>query len=291
MFNTAFKVAKVWGIPIKLHVSLIALLIYIVVMVLASGGGLPEIILLLCILEPLILLSIALHELGHSFVAIRKKCRVREITLLCIGGVAQMEQIPQRPRDEFQMAIAGPAVSLTIGLALFFGGNYIRTASSNVWIDIFGTTLYWVGQANFFLTGFNLLPAFPMDGGRVLRALLTPKLGRLRATFVAARMGRIVAVLFGLVGWFGLKGLRYFPPDNWPLIIIAFFIFAAAGNEYRAERIKEARRRQASGGGWDPFAAAWGPPPDPEDQVVISPPPYSREPDQRAEVRHLDGSP
>jgi Zn-dependent protease len=290
MFNTAFKVARVWGIPIKLHVSLIALLVYIAVVVLASGGGVLGLILALCVLEPLILLSIALHELGHSFVAMRKGCRVREITLLFIGGVAQMEQIPQRPRDEFQMAIAGPAVSLVIGLTLFYGGGYVQAATRNMWLQTLGTTLHWVGQANFILTGFNLIPAFPMDGGRVLRALLSAKLGRLRATFVAARMGRIVAVIFGLVGWFGLKDVRYFPPGYWPLIIIAFFIFAAAGNEYRAERLKQARRRQAHGGGRDPFGATWGPPPDPDDQVVISPPPYSREPDQRTEVRHLDGN-
>lgn len=285
MFNSSFRVAKVWGIPIKLHVSLIVVLLMLGVQTARAGNG-PGMVLQGFATYALVLLSIALHELGHSFVAIRKGCRVREITLLFIGGVAQMEQIPQRPRDEFQMAIAGPAVSLALG-GLFLTVGSVIAATNGGWIRNIGEILFVVGIINCILAGFNLLPAFPMDGGRVLRALLTSKLGRLRATFVAARLGKITAFLFGFIGWFGLRGFSR--PRNWILIVIAFFIYSAAGNEYRVERVKEARRRQAQGGGWSPFDGAWGPPPDPEDEVVVSPPPYDHGPDQRTEVRHING--
>ena len=220
------------------------------------------------LLEIGLLLSIVLHELGHSAVAMRKGCRVREINLTCLGGAAVMERIPTRPLDEFLMAIAGPMVSLVIGLTAFFGGAYLP-------LPEFGqggpNIVQVIGWVNFILLGFNLLPSFPMDGGRILRAFLTPKLGRLRATAVAARLGRIMAVLFGIYGFLN---------SNWFLVFIAFFVYVAAGNEYRYVQMQEAAKQ----GG---FRFSDGPDgQEPEDRVQVSPPPYRRGRGTEADLYH-----
>ena len=181
--------------------------------------------------------SVALHELGHSYVALRKGCRVRQITLMCIGGAAQMEQIPRRPRDEFLMAIAGPAVSLLIGAIALPGGLYLIVTTTGVWRYL-SSFLFAVGVMNLGWVVFNLLPAFPMDGGRILRAMLTPKLGRLRATSVAARLGKLIAIAFGILG-FAYYG--YFM-----LVVIAFFVYAAADNELKLVQLQETARQRGS---------------------------------------------
>ena len=263
MLRSSYKVATVWGIPIKIHISLVILLL-IFAMDMGRQGGVPAIMLLLAI-ELGIFTSIALHELGHSFVAIRKGCRVREITLMFIGGAARMESIPSRPRDELQMAIAGPIVSLVLGALFYTAGRLLLSAD----VRFLGNVFFWVGTVNFFLAGFNLLPAFPMDGGRVLRALLTPKMGRVRATFIAARLGKIMAILFGIYGFISV-------PTKWILVAIAFFIYTATGGEYRMVQVEEMQRRGEGFGGigfW-PFAGTAGSDPEAEEQVEVGPPPY-----------------
>lgn len=270
MLGSSFQIAKVWGIPIKVHITLVLLLPF-----LASRFG----FLFGMLLETGLFASITLHELGHSLVAIKKGCKVREILLMPIGGAAQMEEIPTRPMDEFLMAIAGPAVSLGLGIGGLYLGRWLLLLGFRFWGDL----VLYLGFINCFLVGFNLLPSFPMDGGRVLRAVLTPKLGRLRATFIAARLGRVMAVLFGLYGLLA-------SPIRWSWIAIAFFIFIAAGNEYRYVQMQESRKRRPDG--WPPFG--FGPPPPPhtgswaeteDDQVVISPPPYEKGPEQRIDVQ------
>jgi Zn-dependent protease len=272
VFGSSYKIATVWGIPIKLHVSLLFLLGYFALRYGMRGG--PMAIGYILLLETLIFASIALHELGHSFVAIRKGCRVREITLMFIGGAAQMERIPPRPWDEFQMAIAGPLVSLTLGAAGYFGGQRIFMLG----LPFLGSAVMTAGLVNFFLAGFNLLPSFPMDGGRILRALLSRRMGRLRATRAAARTGRTLAVIFGVLGFLA-------NPPNWVLVVIAFFVFSAAGNEYRMVEMEERLREQ----GYD----AWGDAPsddglpdhdDDTDRVRISPPPYREGPPREADI-------
>ena len=264
MFGNSYKIATVWGIPIKIHMSLIVVVAFVTLNAGWSGG--PGAMLDRILIAIGLFTSVALHELGHSFVAIRKGCRVREITLMFMGGAAQMERMPRRPLDEMLMALAGPAVSLALGLLGFFGGRQLM----RIGISYPGLIIYILGWINFFLAGFNLLPSFPMDGGRVLRAMLTPKIGRLRATFIAARLGKIMAVLFGLYGFLAEQ-------RNWVLVAIAFFIYTAAGREYRVVQMEEAARRGEDGPFWNPFA----PPPEPgpppsDDDVVISPPPYAR---------------
>lgn len=272
MFGASYKIATVWGIPIKIHVSLLLMVLFFV-----RRFGLTNGILL----EFCVMTSIVLHELGHSFVAIKKGCRVRQITLMFLGGAAQMEQIPRRPRDEFLMAIAGPSVSLAVGLVCTFGGRYLPLPLVYDYLEQAYYPLNFVqliGILNLGLLIFNLLPSFPMDGGRVVRAALTPRLGRLRATFIAARLGQIMAILFAVHGF--LSG-------QWILVFIAFFVYTTARNEYRMVQMEEAMK-QGGGGGfriWPSFAGP-GAGSDHDEQATVSPPPYRRGPDSKINIHH-----
>ena len=267
---SSFQIAKVFGIPIRAHITLLIVLPLIGLDYAQAMGdrsffwGLVTAIGLFA--------SVVLHELGHSVVAIRKGCRPREILLLPIGGVAQMDRMPTRPVDEFQVAIAGPAVSLLLALgswgaaSLLAGFGMVRPALA----------LSLLGAVNFMLVLFNLLPSFPMDGGRIFRAWLTPRVGRLMATGIAAKVGRFMAIVFGVIG---LLKLNIF------LILIAFFIYQAAGSEYRMVRIQEAARN-----GNGPFGQ-WMKPDEPwtyeNEEITVSPPPFRKGRTSRAFVRPL----
>ena len=251
----SFQIARVFGIPIRVHLTLLVVLPLIGLDYAQAMGdrsffwGFVTAVGLFA--------SVALHELGQSVVAIRKGCRPREILLLPIGGVAQMDRMPTRPADEFQVAIAGPAVSLLLALvgwgaaSLLAGLGMLRPALA----------LSLLGAVNFMLVLFNLLPSFPMDGGRIFRAWLTPRTGRLMATQIAAKVGRFMAIVFGVVG---LLKINIF------LILIAIFIYQAAGAEYRMVRIQEASRGGSSG--------PWMRPQEPwtyaGDEIKVGPPPF-----------------
>jgi len=292
VFKTSYKIATVWGIPIKIHISLLFILAYFG---LRGGvkGGIPGILLML-LFELCIFSSIALHELGHSFVAISKGCRVREITLMLFGGAAQMESIPSKPWDEIQMAIAGPLVSIMLGGAGFYGG----TALQRVGLPNLGYVVELGGIINFVLAGFNLVPAFPMDGGRILRALLTPRMGKLRATGIASQIGKGFAIIFGLVGFFGIEGLM---PANPLWVCIAIFLYTVAGREYRMVRIEENMKKMGGIGGFGGFDLGSMFTTDTthtqtqydesNDRVTISPPPYEKGPDSTTEIREEKKSP
>lgn len=221
------------GIPIRVHLTLVILLLIVAFM--AGPIGFLQAV--------GIFFSVALHELGHSWVALRKGCQVREIMLLPIGGVAKMSHLPSRPKDEFLIAAAGPAVSFLLAV-LFW-----QLASLRIFIEMF---VYW-SVVNLMLCLFNLIPSFPMDGGRIFRAFMTPRIGRLRATELAARIGRIISVAFGIYGLFTGQIL---------LIIIAVFIYNAAGAEYRALRFQHMQQE------WYTSEA--------QADVYVSPPPYAR---------------
>ncbi|OJH36571.1 site-2 protease family protein [Cystobacter ferrugineus] len=165
-------------------------------------------------------LSVLLHELAHSVYALRKGGEVSDIRLMMIGGVSNITRMPEGSRNEALMALAGPVTSLGLG-ALALGAHHLLmdTRSFNLSFAVF-----YLGLLNIFLGVFNLLPAFPMDGGRILRALLTGWLGRVRATRVAGWVGQGFALLFGLYG---------LVTGNVVLLFIAFFVFMGAAAESR----------------------------------------------------------
>lgn len=177
---------------------------------------------------------VLLHEFGHAFAARRYGIATRDITLLPIGGVARLESMPEKPAHEFWVAIAGPAVNVVIALLVFLGlvvtGHLRPLGSDHVVLGSFWERLM---LTNLTLVLFNLLPAFPMDGGRVLRAALAARIGRRRATRIAARVGQSVAVALGLLGLFS-------NPFNPFLLVLAVFVFISAQTEARVVEMDSA---------------------------------------------------
>ena len=269
--KSAYRICDVLGIPVRLHITLLFFLPLLVPYI-ASGLGLNLLLALVAVAG--FFASITLHELGHSVVAMRHGCTVRQILLMPIGGVAQLTHIPESPRAEILVALAGPAVSLVLAIVAGLVAFPLHALGLHGLTQVFTV---WAA-VNLVLLLFNLLPSFPMDGGRVFRALMTPRIGRLRATRIASQLGRIMAVLFGLYGLWRL---------NFILVAIAFFIHRAAGAEYRMVEARESWR------GASPYAGYWfgsRPPPVPpeavSDEVVVGPPPYAHG-TERAQRRRL----
>jgi stage IV sporulation protein FB len=161
------------------------------------------------------------HEFGHIFTARAFGVATPDVTLLPIGGVARLERIPEEPRQEFLIAIAGPAVNVVIGLALVLAGAHLDPSALSGVDNAHISMLDRLAIVNLFLAVFNMIPAFPMDGGRVLRALLASRMGHTRATETAAAIGQFVAFLLGFAGLFW----------NPLLIFIAVFVYLAASSE------------------------------------------------------------
>lgn len=228
MNSRGIKVATIRGIELNLHVSLIFLMAYVVFVsmaqfpLVAEDAGIHPIFLTG---GPLgwgitfavgLLLSIVAHEFGHAIVAQRAGIKVRSITLMMLGGAASIEKIPEeRPYFEFKLAVVGPLVSFVIAGLMF--ALYEYTESANM--ALFG---YWLGSANMVLGVFNLLPAFPLDGGRALRSLLVARKGMIRGTRVAVRVSQVFAWGLGIFGF-----LQF----NFLLVFVAVFIHATAKSE------------------------------------------------------------
>lgn len=224
---------RVWGIPIRLHWSfllvlpLFAYLIGEAYFAAETGATLVD-YLWGGTLAVALFASVVAHELGHSWTARRYGVPIKSITLLPIGGVAQMERMPEEPRQEMWVALAGPLVSIGIGLPIL-GVHELGLVPALA--PKFLTFVFWAGALNVFLGGFNLLvPAFPMDGGRVLRAGLTGRYGRKRATEIAGMIGQGLAVVMGIVGFLTLS------EGGWLLLLIALFIYMGASQEVKQVR-------------------------------------------------------
>ena len=247
MIKRSYLLTRVMGIPVRVHITLIILLPILAMQFAHWFGTARFFFSLLCAAGTFI--GVALHELGHSWVALRKGCRVREIMLLPIGGVAKMDHIPSRPQDEFLVAAAGPLTSAVLALLCRQTGLLFMALGLAPMAAVF----FILSAVNLTLCLFNLLTSFPMDGGRIFRAFMTPRLGRLKATELAARIGRIMAIAGGIFGLF---------QGNFFLILIAIFIYQAAGAEYRAVYMQQMSQ------GWFTLEQSA--------DVDVSPPPYAR---------------
>jgi Zn-dependent protease/predicted transcriptional regulator len=235
--NTSFQIGKIMGIPIKLHITFL-LIIPVMGYIFANNSsdlGFNDVgsIFLRYILgisvAILLFTSVLLHELGHSYVAKKHGTKIQGITLFLFGGVSSLEEIPRNPKVEFKMALAGPSVSLLIGSILIIFHELIKTdiPLSNPFLRL----IWLIGYINIILFIFNLIPAFPMDGGRVLRAVLAGKMPYKKATSIAANVGKMFAIFMGIIGLIipGGGGLWY--------ILIAFFIYIGATEEDKSTQI------------------------------------------------------
>lgn len=233
----ALRVGSFRGVPIRVHFSL---LIALPLLALAFGGTLQRAAEAADVppgalgghpwawglaVAVGLFVSVLLHEMAHTLYALRHGGEVHGITLMIVGGVSELAEVPKRPRDEALMALVGPLTSL--GLAAFLGALTWVVHGLGMFQVQFA--LFTLAMLNAVLGVFNLLPAFPMDGGRIVRAALTPRLGVVRATRVAAGLGRVFAVLFGV--W-GLVTLNPFT------LVVAFFVLMGAEGESRQVRMK-----------------------------------------------------
>lgn len=292
MIKSSYQLCTLFGIPIHLDLSLIILLIWYIHIYGNPFYGL--------IAGVLLLAAITLHELGHSLVAQTFGCRVRDITLMIIGGRALLEDMPRKYWQELLVAAAGPAVSLALGLAGLYvpivlcQAGLLSTLGRNFLIDA-------VGLLNLGLFAFNLLPAFPMDGGRILRAALQVRMTRVRATWIASRVGRVLAglmVFFALCnilnirlpvfpGVFGKLLWYFFASGTFIQLLIGWMIFTAADREYRMVLMEEGAANRNPFAGFPFFGGKTEAPPD-DGQAVVSPPPYERRSSTRVDVRKED---
>ena len=206
--NTSYRIGRIGDIAIEVHATFAILLAWVGLDALFASGS-PGVAAMELVFVGLVFGIVLLHELGHAFTARQFGVRTRAITLLPIGGVAQMDGMPGKPWQEMLVALAGPAVN--IGLAIVM----LPVALGGSWL---ATRLLWV---NVGLALFNLIPAFPMDGGRVLRAALTMYAGPIAATRIAVNVAQVVAVLMGIVGLMG----------NPMLVLIALFVWFQADRE------------------------------------------------------------
>jgi Zn-dependent protease len=219
----SWRIATVSGIPIYLHGTFLILLAFVFIsdwtrgrtLTAALGGAL----FLLAIFG-----TVVLHELGHALTARRFGIRTRDITLLPIGGIARLERIPTVPRQELWVALAGPAVNLVLAALVLLVTLGLSGPSLDMTDMFSGNMLGRFASINLWLAAFNLIPAFPMDGGRALRALLAETTDYVRATRIAARLGQGLALMFGIAGVF----------LNPMLMIIALFVWMGASAEASA---------------------------------------------------------
>jgi Zn-dependent protease/CBS domain-containing protein len=234
----SFHLARIAGIDVRVHATFILLLAWFGYVYYADGGQVAMVVGLSFII--LLFLCVLLHEFGHALAARAYGINTPDITLLPIGGVARLERMPDKPWQELVVALAGPAVNVVIAFALYvvIGRTFHLNEMEQI-AEGGGNLLTRLLAINVILVVFNLLPAFPMDGGRVLRAALAMRMKHARATQIAATVGQVVAVFFGLAGLFG---------GNPFLLFIAVFVFFGARSEASYAVLKEAADETRVGG-------------------------------------------
>ncbi len=224
----SITVGRFGGTAVKIHITFVLFLVWIAFAAWSRDG--PRAALDSTLFIALLFLCVVLHEFGHVLAARRYGIRSPEVTLLPIGGVASMPRMPSDPRQELVVALAGPAVNLVLGAALVLALGSLRPGELNEIDNPHLSLLGRLAAANLFLAVFNLIPAFPMDGGRVLHALLAMRLGGALATDIAAKVGQAFAIGLGFLGLF----------SNPLLLFIAIFVYMAAAAEAQTAAAREA---------------------------------------------------
>jgi Zn-dependent protease/CBS domain-containing protein len=225
------NIGSIAGTQIRIHITFLLFLLWIFIASYASGG--PDAAFSGVSFMVLLFACVLAHEFGHIFTARAFGVATPDVTLLPIGGVARLERIPELPAEEFLVAVAGPAVNVVIAVALvLFAGASLDAQQLAAVENAKVPMIDRLAAVNLFLAAFNMIPAFPMDGGRVLRALLSFRLGFVRATEIAASIGQWVAFGLGFLGLFG----------NPLLIFIAIFVYLAAASEARMVALRAMSR-------------------------------------------------
>lgn len=227
----SWRVGEYAGIGVYIHATFLLLLAWIGVAHWATGGGAAAAIAGIAFVAA-VFGCVLLHEFGHALAAKKFGIRTRDITLLPIGGVARLERMPEDPRQELVVALAGPAVNVIIAAALLVWLVFTSALSPLGRLGVAtGPFLERLLLVNVILVVFNMIPAFPMDGGRAVRALLAMRMDYTRATQIAASLGQGIAMLFGLIGL--LTG-------HFMLLFIALFVWIGAGQEATTVQMKHA---------------------------------------------------
>lgn len=218
----SFQIGKLFGIPIRVHVTFLFLLFFIGILGSREAGASGAIFGMVSIV--FIFLCVILHEMGHSLVAVHYGIDVKDIVLLPIGGISRMEEIPEDPKKEITISLVGPMVSFGLAILFFLISKAAGQSTSITQLSLFEgnlvANLFWI---NLILGMFNLIPAFPMDGGRVLRGILATGMDSLRATKIAVSVGQVFAIFLFFFGIF----------FNWWMALIAIFIYLGAESEER----------------------------------------------------------
>jgi Zn-dependent protease len=216
--KASFQIGKIIGIPIRVHFTFIIILVLFAWAFAVDNfsifgfpigfGGLPISLVfqlaLGVIVAILLFICVLLHELGHSYVTQRFGFKINSITLFIFGGVSQTEEIPRNPKQEMRIAIVGPGVSILIGIVFYAVYFFINQFGSSLPIKILSISVGMLAFYNLLLAGFNLIPAFPIDGGRVLRAGLAMRMEYDKATRAASSFGKAVAIFMAIFGNFYL---------------------------------------------------------------------------------------
>src|SRR5205809_7194826 len=227
----SIPIFRVAGIQLRIHITFLLLIAWLAFGYYAQGGSAVAASRVIFVL--LLFLCVVLHEFGHAFAAKAFGINTPDITLLPIGGVARLERMPEEPVQELIIAVAGPLVNVVIALGLFVAGG--SQALLNPSTVEGGGLIAQLLTINIMLVLFNLLPAFPMDGGRVLRALLATRISYARATQVAATVGQGFAFVFGFLGLLN--------PNWFMLIFIALFVYIGATQEAALAQMRDVSRR------------------------------------------------